>query len=128
MASVKLSQLYGGGEFKAEFFSGSLSLSIGPGSPLTISPATGKTLRLDFLAPSSGTIGATSVTAGSTVVVSSKTLVSAGASAANGQFTISNGGQGSHVVAPIIAFEPDQAITLSSASSGTLLYSYSYGE
>lgn len=135
MASIKLSQLYGNGQFKAEFFSGSLSHVLSSSAPLTITPPAGKVLRLDFL--SAGVdITNTSISIGANLFVSNK-LLSSGYTNADGSFIVSNGSTNSGAVAnssnavqPILAFEAGQSITVStlSASGSTIRYSYSYGE
>jgi len=122
-----------GGQFKAEFFTGSLSHTLSPSTPLTISPAGGKTLRLDSLY-GSGVIAGVTVAVGQISVISNKTLGNQ-ASDIDGQFVISGvGGQTAYIATsgalwPLVALEPDQSITISTTSpSSVIKYSYSYGE
>jgi len=122
-----------GGQFKAEFFSGSLSHTLSASSPLTITPSAGKTLRLDSLY-GSGVITDITVTVGQISVISNKTLGNQ-VSDIDGQFVISGvGGQTAYTATsgalwPLVALESDQSITISTTSPGSVIkYSYSYGE
>jgi len=124
-----------GNQFKAEFFSGALTHSLSSSAPLTITPPAGKTLRLDYLS-SQGASYTVDVTVGSTVAISSKLLSNAHTDSA-GSFVISNGitngtnsAKASNTVQPLIAFEPDQPITISQSNQNLnpIYYSYSYGE
>jgi len=132
MAAIKLGQLYGSDQFKAEFFSGGQVHSLSSSTPLVINPLTGKKLRLDFLSGASG-ISDVSVLIGATTVVNGllyASFFSQGFMVSNG---IAAGGtlaNQSNVVQPLIAFESDQSITISTTTAGSanILYSYSYGE
>jgi len=122
-----------GGQFKAEFFSGALTHTLSSSAPLTITPSTGKTLRLDSLY-GAGVIADVTVTVGQISVVSNKTLGNQ-VSDIDGQFVISGaGGQTVYpatpsALQPLFALEPDQSITISTTSpGGDIKYSYSYGE
>lgn len=136
MAAIKLSQLYGGGQFKAEKFFGSLTHSLSSATPLTISPAAGKTLRLDSLGSSLAIAGCT-VSVGGVDVISGLSTANGSNDPSVGLFAVSNvaGSNGSAAfmpsfVQPLIAFEPDQTITISTTTvaASTIFYSYSYGE
>lgn len=134
MAAIKLSQLYGGGQFKAEFFSGALTHSLSSVTPLVISPAAGKTLRLDFLSSSVSNIANSSVSVGSVIVVGGETLAfqhaNVGFLISNVAGSSNNTAISSNTVQPLIAFDSDQAITITTttATATTINYSYSYGE
>lgn len=129
MAAIKLSQLYGGGQFKPSFFSGLLSHNLSSASPLAISPAAGKVLRLDALLASSPKPNV-SVQSGSVTIVSNLRLPTAN-SMTVGDFMISSVGvNGGANIEPIIADVQDDTITISTteAASTTIYYAYSYGE
>ena len=120
-------------QFKAEFFSGALTHTLSSSTPLTITPSTGKILRLDSLYGAVDVANVT-VTVGQISVVSNKTLGNQ-VSGIDGQFVISwVGGQTAYsatssALGPLVALEPDQSITISTTSpSNTINYSYSYGE
>ena len=134
MAAIKLSQLYGGGQFKAEFFSGPLTHSLSSATPLVISPAAGKTLRLD-------SFGTTTIIEDCSVLVGGITVINSLDTASSSDqalgFAISNvaGSNSSGTVMPsfvqpLITFDADQTITISTtqASASNVFYSYSYGE
>jgi len=123
------------GQFKAEFFSGALTHTLSSSAPLTITPPTGKVLRLDYLSSQNGVYDV-SVTIGSVAVINSKVLGKDYGTAA-GSFIVSNsvtsnGTQAfaSNAVQPLISFESDQPITITQAdsNSNSIYYSYSYGE
>ncbi len=125
-----------GGQFKAEFFSGSLAHSLSSATPLVINPAAGKVLRLDSLSSSAVILGCT-VSVGVVDVISDLKLAISSTDTSAGSFAISNvaGSSGASTtmpafIQPLVAFEPDQAITISRTTPGAIdiYYSYSHGE
>lgn len=124
-----------GGQFLVEFPSGAQNHSLSSATPLTITPPAGKRLRLDSLFGGVD-FPNTTVTIGGTVVISNRQLSSSFGSGSSGEFIVSHGVAGviatqpSNTVQPLLAFEPDQSIVISttSAVTATIRYSYSWGE
>jgi len=132
MAAIKLGQLYGGKQFKAEFFSGGQTHSLSSSTPLVINPLAGKTLRLDFVSGSSSISDVSVLIGGATFVNGSLSNIysSSGFVVSGGMIGANTTASQSNVVQPIVAFEPDQSITISTTTAGStnIFYSYSYGE